>query len=471
MQSIALIKASDESGNASVATVQNTRAPAATTLQVDTVQGIPTNFIATMGTPHTFTDPVTGETITIISEATAVDFAGHVDGTDLEIDEIAPGYTDGGSEVGDIVIIRPTTAWSDNVHNVLAEEHKDDGKHADVTADSLKIDDGTDVSVADLYQNAIINSACMVAQRAAAPSLTNAYLYGKVDMFAAKGGGTAVSAGTIDQNTSSLLAATKGYEIKLAGVTLTGTGIVYLRYRMEAKDAMMFKNAAASFSCRLYHDVGSAKDATIYIRKANAADDFSAVTDIANSGAISVPNTTATELAFENINSGNLGDCSNGLEIEIQIATGAITTRNFYFAEFQFTKSNTVGQFQPKNYNRDLLDCCRYLFVQTTNGTAQTTVSEIGYAAGTGRVVARAPHPVPFRIYPTITATGTDWQAADGVSAGIDGTGTLIISIDPAGTKENVLLSLNVSGATSKSAYVIRGDGGSNRTYLLSAEL
>lgn len=120
--SINRIKASDGTGNASVATVQAVRSAGATTIQVDTTQGIPTEFVGSMGTPHTFTDPVTGEEITIISEATAVDFSGHIDGSDLEIDDIAPGYTDGGSEVGDIVIIRPTTQWSDNLYRVVAEK-------------------------------------------------------------------------------------------------------------------------------------------------------------------------------------------------------------------------------------------------------------------------------------------------------------------------------------------------------------
>lgn len=125
--SINALKASDGSGNASVATVSNTRAPLATTIQVDTVQGINDDFFGTMGTPHTFTDPVTGETITVISEATAVDFRGHVDGSNLEIDEIAPGYTDAGSSVGDIVIIRPTTQWGDQVAEVLEVSHNDNG--------------------------------------------------------------------------------------------------------------------------------------------------------------------------------------------------------------------------------------------------------------------------------------------------------------------------------------------------------
>ena len=109
MASISSLKASDGTGNASVPTVQSVRSSGATTLVVDTVQGINTKFHATMGTPHTFVDPVTSETITVISEATAVDFQGHVDGSNLEIDTIAPGFTDAGSAVNDIVIIKPTT--------------------------------------------------------------------------------------------------------------------------------------------------------------------------------------------------------------------------------------------------------------------------------------------------------------------------------------------------------------------------
>lgn len=127
MASITSLKASDGTGNASVATVQSVRSSGATTLVVDTVQGINTKFHATMGTPHTFVDPVTSETITVISEATAVDFAGHVDGSNLEIDTIAPGFTDAGSAVNDIVIIKPTTQWADQVATVLNVAHDDDG--------------------------------------------------------------------------------------------------------------------------------------------------------------------------------------------------------------------------------------------------------------------------------------------------------------------------------------------------------
>lgn len=125
--SIDSIKASDGTAPASLATIQNVRAPLAATIIVNTVSGINTNFHGSMGTPHTFTDPITSETITVISQATNVDFRGHVDGTNLVIDEIAPGFTDAGSEVGDIIIIKPTTQGQDETARVLEVSHNDDG--------------------------------------------------------------------------------------------------------------------------------------------------------------------------------------------------------------------------------------------------------------------------------------------------------------------------------------------------------
>lgn len=139
MASIDQLRASDGTGNASVATVQSTRAPGASTIVVDTVANINTNFIGSMGTPHTFIDPVTSEEITVISEETAVDFKGHVDGSNLEIDTIAAGYTDAGSAVGDIVIIKPTTQWGDAVAEVLEVAHNDDGTPKDDSIDSMLI--------------------------------------------------------------------------------------------------------------------------------------------------------------------------------------------------------------------------------------------------------------------------------------------------------------------------------------------
>lgn len=176
MPSIELIKGSDGSGNANVATVQNSRSSGASTIIVDTVLGInPSGFAGSMGTPHTFTDPITSETITVISEATAVDFTGHVDGSNLEIDDIAPGYVDDGSEVGDIVIIRPTTQWSDNVAETLEVAHDDDGT---LKAGAV---DAAAVLASDVVTTAKILDANVTTAKVADDAITDAKLVnGKV---------------------------------------------------------------------------------------------------------------------------------------------------------------------------------------------------------------------------------------------------------------------------------------------------
>jgi hypothetical protein len=172
MASIEQIKASDGSGNANVATVQNTRSPGSSTIIVDTILGInPDGFTGSMGTPHTFTDPITSESITVISEATAVDFTGHIDGSNIEIDDIAPGYTDDGSEVGDIVIVRPTTQWSDNVAETLEVSHDDDG--------TLK--DGSVHSAAVLASDIVTTSKILVSNVTADKIATDSNILSYVD--------------------------------------------------------------------------------------------------------------------------------------------------------------------------------------------------------------------------------------------------------------------------------------------------
>lgn len=203
-----------------------------------------------------------------------------------------------------------------------------------------------------------INADCRVAQRAS-QTLTNTFKYGQVDRWAAKGAGTAVSAGNITQTTAANVG-NSGYAIKLSGVTLTGSGEVYLRYRMESKDAIRYKNRQASFAAKVYQDTGGAINYLVTVRKPTVADVFTSVTDIANSGNISVPSGTPTTISFENINSVGLGDCSNGLEIEIKVTTGAITTKNFEFAELQFNLGVIANQFIGRPFAEEYKNCERY---------------------------------------------------------------------------------------------------------------
>lgn len=207
--------------------------------------------------------------------------------------------------------------------------------------------------------NALINGSMRVAQRAdltlgSSSPAANAG-YGKVDRWQAWATGTAVSAGTATQDTAASVGSS-GYALKLSGVTLTGSGVVYARYRMEAADAVAFKNQTCSFAIQCRHDVGSTLTYTVTINKADVADTFSAVTNI---GSATTSVATGTNVMVT-LSALAMGDCSNGIEIEVKAAAGAITTKNFWFAEAQFNVGPTANIFVYARLADERQACKRY---------------------------------------------------------------------------------------------------------------
>jgi len=306
-----------------------------------------------------------------------------------------------------------------------------------------------------MYSNAIINGGCLIAQKtAAAPSLSTTSQYGKVDRFRVHATGTAVSAGTIAQITSST-AGTTGYALHVSGATITGTGIVLVKHRIEAKNALAFKNLIASFACKVYHDVGSTMTYTITIRKATVADNFTAVTDI-SSTTKTAANTTATTIALEGV---SMGDCSNGIEIEISVACGAITTKNFHYTEFQFNRGYKALAFIPKSYNTELVECRRYFQVWVTPHV-------MGDTTGATTVVNRLGMPIPeMRVAPTVT-----WGAINLYDGGVATT------LSTVSTSYHTTTTIEIDG-TSAAAFTAGGrpivgySGASSATVICDAEL
>jgi hypothetical protein len=113
-----LINASNKSGEAVRASITSIRSAGSTTIAVDALTNWPTNFIATSGT--LLADGT-------LSSATTLVFAGHKSGSNVIIDTIAPGYTDAGNSVGQIIVIKPTTYWADNFADFLGINFADDG--------------------------------------------------------------------------------------------------------------------------------------------------------------------------------------------------------------------------------------------------------------------------------------------------------------------------------------------------------
>jgi microcystin-dependent protein len=112
------INASNGSGEAVAATVESIRSSGSSVIDVDSVANWPAYFIATSGTEQS--DDTLDPTTVFV-------FYGHVSGSTLVIDTIAPGYTDLGNSAGDLILLKPTTAWADNFSTILGVSHTDTG--------------------------------------------------------------------------------------------------------------------------------------------------------------------------------------------------------------------------------------------------------------------------------------------------------------------------------------------------------
>ena len=113
MIDIPYLKASNGSGEPPRATVTVARSISATTLTVDAVTNWPPFFVATSGVLNTTTG--------VINPATVKVFKGSIVSGQIQIDAFAPGYTDVGNAVGDIVVLKPSTKWADVIATAFAD--------------------------------------------------------------------------------------------------------------------------------------------------------------------------------------------------------------------------------------------------------------------------------------------------------------------------------------------------------------
>jgi hypothetical protein len=56
-----------------------------------------------------------------------------------------------------------------------------------------------------------------------------------------------------------------------------------------------------------------------------------------------------------------MGDCSTGIEIEIKVECGAITTKNFEFTEMQLEHGSKTSEIEYKRFDAEMGDCQNYL--------------------------------------------------------------------------------------------------------------
>jgi len=131
MASLKHLKASSGAGNAVIAHITNVRAIGQNEIKCDALTDWSDFFLASSG-------KLLGDGS--IDQSTVTEFEGHKSGSSIIIDTYCPGYSDMGNTTDQIVVIKPTTTWSNTLNNLIAVEHNDDGTLKDNSVTASKID-------------------------------------------------------------------------------------------------------------------------------------------------------------------------------------------------------------------------------------------------------------------------------------------------------------------------------------------
>lgn len=258
------------------------------------------------------------------------------------------------------------------------------------------------------FRNAVINGCCRVSHRAA-KSLSGGWQVAQVDLLAVRADG-GPTAGTIKKATGVTSLTESGYACLVQGATLGAGGAVWWRHRVEARDAARLRNGPAVLSARAYHDTGAAISVTLTVNKANAADDFSAVTPVA-SGTVTVANAADVDLTLA---IPDLGECSNGLEILIKAACGAASNKWFYLGDLQLAPGTVATPFDLRPIavetalvHRFLRPCVGLVGKADSATTLQIPLAHPGMRAVPGYEVT-----APLAFTDAVTADVTQSQAS-----------------------------------------------------------
>lgn len=198
--------------------------------------------------------------------------------------------------------------------------------------------DLSDIPLAGLV-NAIINGCGRISHRGE-QDLTASWGKAPVDLLSVKAEGI-VSAGKIKRVTTASSLTETGCATFVENATLSGSGAILFRRRIEAKDAWRFYNQPAYYSARVYHDHGANVDFIITLRKADNEDDFSSVTLI-DAKTISIASDVNTDIDMV---IADMGDCRKGIEIEIKVDCGAITLKDTYLGQEQLSIGSVKRPF------------------------------------------------------------------------------------------------------------------------------
>ena len=227
-------------------------------------------------------------------------------------------------------------------------------------------------------KNLLINGCMRVCQRGSQPlDVQTRYGLDRWNVFWSSSAG--VTPGTQERQSTTYLETTSC--MALAGLTCTGTNVIYVNQRIESANAKTFLNGVNhgkwSGQFKFWHNFGSSVNVYLVVYSANAADNFSAITERYVSSAQSVPTSTWTSLKFEGIDIPTT-DMYNGLQFSIKIETPVCSGKTIYIGDAQFEIGPKCTTIERRPYGLELALCQRYYEKSYEQSTTPGTATSVG---------------------------------------------------------------------------------------------
>jgi len=243
------------------------------------------------------------------------------------------------------------------------------------------------------FDNYLDNPFGMIAQRPSV-SLSSSLQYGSCDRW--KASCSNVTAGTFGQNTSIVTGFSTNFSIALTGISANNAGAtITVRQYIESKNANELINQTVNFSMRVYSST-SAIVSTLKIYKMNGVDDPTTLTSLGSA------NTTLSAGGVVTMSTGGIamGDCSNGIVVELTIPCGVITTNNFYISDCILQIGSGVQVCERRNFQTELARCQRYYESSFNDATAPAngTADYVFYTVVALNTVALYTQTIPFKV-------------------------------------------------------------------------
>jgi len=230
------------------------------------------------------------------------------------------------------------------------------------------------------FRNRLINGGMQVGQRGAVVFAASADKYGWVDRWIVRVTGTTVSAlgyQTADVNANS------GISLQVGNVTTTGASSVAITQRIEAANCQDFGGKTIVISGKVRQMSGSPQTLTVYVNKANAPDNFGAITPVGSPATGTFVAASGAVVPFSFTTTLGSADAVNGLQVTAAfLALPALSSIQFLFSDMQLELGSVATPFEQRPYGIELALCQRYYqkIGQGILGLCQSTTSFVGAA-------------------------------------------------------------------------------------------